>query len=593
MMISAFAKTSRGVLLAAVLLVVGLALPLVAFYWVGSAQAQREAQSRRATEVASRLEALRAVEARRPWYHYQRLYHEPRAIDNGASLLPSPLQTEPRDPSVASWFSIGKDGEPTSPSDDDDRALPAIVAAKGDLLAAASIGSASGSASASASGSGSASASPSASSPAASVAMAHRSSEAQVLTQNAYYQNTNPQVVYTDLTTGNANANFLATGEVTVRVAAMSFHVVVIDQVPELVGIRVIQTPDGALTQGFVVRRASLGEDVKVLRAADARTESAVGVPIQNIAGGLVEIDPRAASSSSMNAFHRKFFPIAAIALMAGACVLLVLMRSERLAQERARFAAVAAHELRTPLAGLRLYAEMLAEDLGDPTAAQQYARRIADESARLSRVVSNVLGFTRLEHGVLTVQAEKRSDLATVVRAEIERMKPGIANLDAKLVDDAVNDVGPCVFDADAVTQILQNLVDNAEKYGRGAEDRTIRVALTEQAEQGCVALTVEDRGPGIDASLSPRLFEPFTRGASTDAPAGVGLGLSIGSALAQAQKGKLTHTPRSGGGSVFTLTLPRSASESESESESESVSESASSARVFTEDLQTSDEG
>src|SRR5262245_40948220 len=97
--------------LASILLTVGLALPLGAYWFVGRAQTVRDAETRRATEVATRLEALRAEEARRPWYQYQRLFHDPRAIDNGASLLPSPLgDGSSRDALVKGWFVIDGDG---------------------------------------------------------------------------------------------------------------------------------------------------------------------------------------------------------------------------------------------------------------------------------------------------------------------------------------------------------------------------------------------------------------------------------------------------------------------------------------------------
>src|SRR5712675_3557141 len=116
---------ARAVVLATLFLLVGLALPLGAFYVVGRAQARRETQASRAAEIGARLEALRANEARRPWYQYQRLYHEPLAIDNGSSLLPSPLATEPRDPIVRTWFAVGADGRATSPTGGDEASIAA------------------------------------------------------------------------------------------------------------------------------------------------------------------------------------------------------------------------------------------------------------------------------------------------------------------------------------------------------------------------------------------------------------------------------------------------------------------------------------
>jgi signal transduction histidine kinase len=508
---AAIART-RSVLVASLLLLVGLALPLGAYWIVGRGQAVRDAELARATEVATRLEALRATEARRPWYHYQRLYHEPRAIDNGASLLPSPLGVEPRDELVRAWFAIDAAGEPSAPTNADAHLLASIRAMKSELVRAAGGGP----------------------------------SEAQVLAQGAYFQNVNPAAIYADLSKGDVNVNALARGEVVVHVGALRWAVVLLDGVPELVGLRAVRTPDGSLTQGFVVRREALG-GARIVQGVG----HGVSVPLL-VSGGAVEIEPR---PMSLGAFHSQFFVIAAIAFGFGACVIVVVARSERLARDRAEFAAVAAHELRTPLAGLRLHAEMLAEDLGDPAASKTYARRIADEAERLSRVVTNVLGFTRLERGMLDVHP-REGDLAALVRREIVRLEPSLAALGVA-VEPAIEDVPRSAFDADAVVQILHNLVDNAEKYARTAKDRTIRIAL--RAPENAIELVVEDRGPGVEASLGARLFRPFARGSGADAPAGVGLGLSIGRALARAQGGDLAYADRAGGGSVFTLTLPR----------------------------------
>jgi signal transduction histidine kinase len=291
-----------------------------------------------------------------------------------------------------------------------------------------------------------------------------------------------------------------------------------------------------------------------------------VRVPIPG-ADWTVAVDPT--GSKVVGQFRKTFGLGAAAVILVGCFVVGLVWQSERLARQRSRFAASAAHELRTPLAGLRMYGEMLADGLGDPGKSKDYARRVADEAERLGRVVSNVLGFSRLERGALRVRPEP-GDLGAAVRECVERQHPALEALGAS-VDLSVEDgIPPARFDRDAVAQILQNLLDNAEKYARGASDRSIRVTLRQIPDSGSripdaptgglkqVELAVEDRGPGISSEIGARLFQPFARGGGTDAPAGLGLGLAIARALARAQGGSLKHAPAEGGGARFVVTLP-----------------------------------
>jgi two-component system sensor histidine kinase SenX3 len=232
--------------------------------------------------------------------------------------------------------------------------------------------------------------------------------------------------------------------------------------------------------------------------------------------------------------------------------VLVLFAKAERLARERSQFAAAAAHELRTPLAGLQLYGDMLADGLGDPGKQREYAKRMSEEAARLGRVVSNVLGFSQLERGNLSVEP-KRDFVDTALRELAERAEPALDRAGAALELDVATGL-EATFDRDGLARIVANLLDNAEKYSRGADDRTIRLAAA--AIGNAIEIEIVDHGPGVTDRT--RLFRPFSRGVSSDGPAGLGLGLALSRSLARAMGGDLVY--RDGrDGAAFVVSLPR----------------------------------
>jgi signal transduction histidine kinase len=250
--------------------------------------------------------------------------------------------------------------------------------------------------------------------------------------------------------------------------------------------------------------------------------------------------------------FWRSFAIGAGAAILAAFSLVALILNTERQSRQRAAFAASAAHELRTPLTGLRLYGEMLREGIDDPDRSKRYAGRIAEESERLSRVVTNVLGFTRLERGTLEVSATPIDPAASLAEL-VDRLQPAMESNGAILEFDAEGYSGTVDADREALDQIIQNLIDNAEKYTRGADNRTIHIELRRSGDAS--EIEVRDHGPGIAPDLARKLFEPFTRGGSPDQPAGLGLGLALARELASAQRASLEYTHAPGGGSRFVL--------------------------------------
>lgn len=349
-----------------------------------------------------------------------------------------------------------------------------------------------------------------------------------------------------------------------VTVGPFAWHNVTLASAPALLALREVVTPAAVLTQGFVIRREALES---LLDDAPYPAHLQTGPPADEFGAGLPIDGPEwsvAVEASSLrreadiaaDGVRRNFLISFALALSAavvgGALVVGLVYQAERLAMARARFAAAAAHELRTPLTGLRIFGEMLNDESRTPEKRRHYARRIAGEVERLSRVVTNLLSFSNLERGRLRIQTSQ-APLAAAVESSIDRLRPGIEAAGATIEAELPAEPLLARFDADALGQILQNLIDNAARLNRESDDRTIRVVV--RCVAGRPELDVIDRGPGVHPSVRDRLFQPFTRHDSPEAGEGLGLGLALVRALVEAQGASVSHHDELGGGSRFTV--------------------------------------
>ena len=232
------------------------------------------------------------------------------------------------------------------------------------------------------------------------------------------------------------------------------------------------------------------------------------------------------------------------------------IQRESEMARLKSDFVANVSHDLKTPLSLIRMFGETLEMNrVTDEAARREYYAVITRESERLSRLIDNVLDFSRIEGG------RQRYDIALaavepVVRDVLEAFRYPLAQQGFKVDVAIAADLPEVPMDAAAIKQALANLVDNAIKYS--GEHRRLRVSAHRVG--GEVRIEVADEGLGIPASETQRIFEKFYRigRSETQGRRGSGVGLALVKHIAEAHGGRVSVDSRPGEGSRFTLHLP-----------------------------------
>jgi len=236
------------------------------------------------------------------------------------------------------------------------------------------------------------------------------------------------------------------------------------------------------------------------------------------------------------------------------------LRREVALARRKEDFLAAVTHELKTPLAGIRMHADMVREGwVSDEEACRRYAGRILDETDRLGHLVDQVLDLTALERGVARAHAEP-GDLAATVRDAAAMLEPAAKEAGARIELDLQGGLPEIRFDPRLVRPLVLNLVDNALKYGVPAEGGVVRLSL--RARPKDVVLEVGDEGEGLDAEILRRPFEPFLRGGESELTRerpGIGIGLALVKRYAEAHDAPVEVESAPGQGTRIRVLFPR----------------------------------
>lgn len=248
---------------------------------------------------------------------------------------------------------------------------------------------------------------------------------------------------------------------------------------------------------------------------------------------------------------------LAAIAVVVGYFAAWRAFRhQQQLSEMKSNFVSSVSHELRAPIASVRLMAEELEHGAAPSTEkVRQYLRFIGQECRRLSAVIENVLDFSRREQGREQFDFEA-TDVAALVEETVALMRTYGADRRTSLTIVTRGTPMPVVADGRALQRLLVNLIDNAQKHA--PEDSVVTVGL--EFDESRIALWVEDHGPGIPKDEQELIFERFYRVGSElrRQTQGVGLGLSIVKHLAEVHGGRVRIRSEAGQGSRFTVDLP-----------------------------------
>ena len=339
--------------------------------------------------------------------------------------------------------------------------------------------------------------------------------------------------------------------------------------------LRGVQIEDVQFQQGFMLNEEKLLEEIEKsaqsfvredmsFELARTQNEHSTYTAILDFGFGhlllnLIETNP-GGMTRRIDELRTWFFSIITVVLLAVTLALAGLWYNARaqikLAQKKDDFISAVSHELRTPLTSIRMYSEMLEKNwVKSKDKAAEYYRNMRQESERLSRLIENVLDFSRIQRGRKKYSFSV-GDLNQCVADVVAMMRPH-AEQNNFSIQTELGQIEQSAFDRDAVTQIVVNLLDNAIKYARSAEDRAIIVRT--RGDGRFVWIEVEDRGPGIPHRQRKKIFEQFYRAGAeaTRETAGTGLGLALVKKFAEAHNGFVEIISAKPTGAIFRVAL------------------------------------
>lgn len=329
---------------------------------------------------------------------------------------------------------------------------------------------------------------------------------------------------------------------------ATTGHVVVMTLDAEALDARVAEW---ATTHSSFDMRVSLGPErsLQALLVVPLFREA----PMYDLVVALRPSDP-AVDIGRGRLFAAALIAALALTLLLGTFAVRDVTREIGTGTMRSAFVASVTHELKTPVASIRLLAETLRQGRARPERTNELLDTIVEESDRLAGLVDNALTSSRIEAGAQVYRLRSVAPGA-VVRAAVRRFESALARKQVELVLDIEDDLVVSA-DPEALERAVLNLLDNAVKHAGG--NGHIRVAV--RGREGRADINVTDQGPGVPPSERARIFDRFYRSPAAVDTAGAGLGLALVRHFARAHGGHAEVLDGDGRGSVFVISIPLS---------------------------------
>jgi signal transduction histidine kinase len=301
-----------------------------------------------------------------------------------------------------------------------------------------------------------------------------------------------------------------------------------------------------------VYSRAPLGDAPRLLSVAFRDTLPDWRLAIYQTPGA----SPRQAVRRQVMLFTGALGVLVAVIVAGIVATWRLIRRETEMARLKSDFVANVSHDLKTPLSVIRMFGETL--EMGrvtDEGRRQEYYRVITREGERLSRLIDNVLDFSRIEGGRQTYDMTPTA-VEPLVRATLEAFAYPLAQQGFKVEVRVGAELPDVMMDADAVGQALANLIDNAIKYSGDDRALTVDARVVDQH----LVVAVSDRGIGIAREEQAKIFEKFYRVGRSDTQGrrGSGVGLALVRHVAEAHGGDVMVESTPGEGSCFSLRLP-----------------------------------